>query len=121
MSGASTYYRRSLFEKIGYFDEKYRLLEDYPFYVKALTLGVKINFLDIKSIRYGMDGVSTSTNINPLLKKDYEIFNQHLYSLPYLSAIERRTVFFKKVMSRKERYRNAIFYPEQLLLMLFKI
>lgn len=58
ISGACTYYDRSVFDKIGLFDERYRLIEDYPFYVKALMNGIKIGFWDRISIKYSFDGTS---------------------------------------------------------------
>ncbi|WP_432462974.1 glycosyltransferase [Agarivorans sp. QJM3NY_33] len=120
ISGASTYYRRSVFTKIGFFDEKYRLLEDYPFYIKALILGVNIDFLNIKSIKYGVNGVSSNNVVNPALREDYKKLNLYILNLPLINIIDFRGVSFKKIMTRKERYKNAWKYPDQLFLMLLK-
>ena len=44
VSGASTYYKKEIFDKYGLFDEKYKLLEDYPFYVNLAFNNEKIGY-----------------------------------------------------------------------------
>ena len=71
VSGASTYYKKDIFDKYGFFDEKYRLLEDYPFYAKLALNDEKIGYLDYPTIQYELGGISTASNRNPLLDQDY--------------------------------------------------
>lgn len=71
ISGASTYYKKEVFEKYGYFDEELRLLEDMPFYLKLLSQKEKIKFIPIKTIKYSLGGVSTSKKPNLMLTKDW--------------------------------------------------
>ena len=71
VSGASTYYKKDIFDKYGFFDEKYRLLEDYPFYAKLALNNEKIGYLDYPTIQYELGGISTASNRNPLLDQDY--------------------------------------------------
>lgn len=68
--GASTYYRRIVFDKIGLFDEDYIFLEDYPFYLKALDNGIKIYHLNYLTLRYRMGGLSFTWS-NPKYYQDY--------------------------------------------------
>lgn len=56
ISGASTYYRKSIFDKYGLFDEGYKLLEDYPFYIKLLSNNCPIYLLNRKVIKYKLGG-----------------------------------------------------------------
>lgn len=70
-SGASTYYNRKIFKKYGYFDENQRLVEDYPYYLKLLREGEKIEILEKKLIYYGEDGVSTSAQKNKYFYLDF--------------------------------------------------
>ncbi len=60
ISGASTYHSRELFEKYGYFDEKYVLLEDYPKYLNLSRDNVHIHFMDRITKIYRLGGVSTA-------------------------------------------------------------
>lgn len=69
ISGACTYYSKKIFDKYGLFDEKYNLLEDYPFYLKLAREEEKIYFYNGITVKYRLGGVSTS-GINPKLKLD---------------------------------------------------
>lgn len=71
ISGASTYYHRKLFDVVGLFDESFRLLEDFPFYVKLLSSDFQIHLIDKPVVKYQLGGISTSGYINPLLKADF--------------------------------------------------
>ena len=71
IGGATTYYSRNVFEKYGYFDEKYTLCEDLPFFIKMLSNDVKISPLSKITIGYNLDGISSSKKRNPLLDNDY--------------------------------------------------
>lgn len=70
ISGCSSFERRDIFEKYGFYDEDYRLLEDFPFVIKLLKSGEKIAFTNRVLVEHGCgDGVSTG-EINPLIYDD---------------------------------------------------
>ncbi|MGL6064749.1 MAG: glycosyltransferase family 2 protein [Fusobacteriaceae bacterium] len=71
ISGASTYYKKEVFQKYGYFDEDLRLLEDMPFYLKVLSQKNKIKFISVKAIKYSLGGVSTMQKPNLMLTQDW--------------------------------------------------
>lgn len=71
ISGASTYYSKEVFKKYGLFDEKYALLEDYPYFMNLCLDNENIGFIDHPTIQYDLGGISTSHNRNPLLDRDY--------------------------------------------------
>lgn len=58
----SAFYRQSAFKSIGGFDEQIKLLEDYPFWLKATRKGHKIFFIDEKLVKYRMNGNSVQAN-----------------------------------------------------------
>jgi glycosyltransferase involved in cell wall biosynthesis len=70
ISGASTYYHKDVFDAVGFFDERYRLLEDYPFYLKLLKDNRNIHFIEKKMVRYGMNGISTTSKPTEYLQND---------------------------------------------------
>ena len=73
-SGSALYLRKSFWEMIGKFDEKYRLWEDGPFIAKAL-LSEKIEMcFQITSIKYRIGGVSCGKK-NPQLVADKLLFD----------------------------------------------
>lgn len=48
----SSFIAKSLLEKLDYFDEKFPLIEDYPFWLKCLKSGTKIWFMDVLTVYY---------------------------------------------------------------------
>lgn len=73
-SGATFCLNREKLIEIGYGDEKYRLWDDAPLLASFLWKYKMDTAYDIISIYYGMGGVSSGDHINPLLKKDGEVF-----------------------------------------------
>lgn len=67
ISGSSTSYSKSILEKYDGFDEKYLLIEDMPFYIRAMRDGVTMGFIDEIIINYGMQG-STGHGVKPSIK-----------------------------------------------------
>lgn len=121
ISGACTYYRKSFLERMGYFDESYVLLEDYPFLVKSLINGVNIQFLDAIAIKYHLGGVSSVSNRNPLLAKDFRKLYLNISNLPQMNLYWRRRLYYSKVLTTKEKIhlKNIMLYPEQFIILLF--
>lgn len=72
LSGCCTFYRKELFETYGYFDERYHLVEDYPYYVMLLQKKVRFGWSSMVSIHHRMGGVSTG-RIHPSIYKDIEL------------------------------------------------
>lgn len=71
ISGCAVCYSRGLFDKYGCFDEQYRLLEDFPYYLMLLEKGEKIHFKNRPFVKHMMGGVSNG-QVNPLVLKDLE-------------------------------------------------
>lgn len=55
--GASAFKKETI-EKLGYFDEKYIIIEDWSFYLKATRQGQKIIFINFKALKHRDGGVS---------------------------------------------------------------
>ena len=77
ISGCCTFYRKDLFEKYGYFDEQYFLVEDYPYYVMLLQKKVCFGWSGMVSIRHRMGGVSTG-KVHPAIYQDIERMRENL-------------------------------------------
>lgn len=122
ISGAATTYRKCVLEKLNYFDEDYRLLEDFPFYVKALANSVRIDILPVKSIKYGMDGISAIGKMNPLLRADFIKLYKYIISTYPMSGFWKRKLYYSRILSREERVSigNVLQYPEQFILSVYQ-
>lgn len=80
--------KKSLIEKEGYFDERFRHVEDYPFWLKITRLGYKIYFMDKATIKYRKHNQSIHNNneinfLRPAYYKNEAI--RKIYVYPYLS------------------------------------
>lgn len=77
ISGCCTFYQKELFELYGYFDERYHLVEDYPYYVMLLQKKVQFGWSSMVSIHHRMGGVSTG-RVHPSIYKDIELMRSLL-------------------------------------------
>lgn len=96
ISGACTYYRRAFLEEIGGFDESYVLLEDYPFYLRALNQGHAIGFLDSITMKHQVGGVSSRNQkeMHPALKHDFSEARKWIKRNVPFTKYERRMFNF---------------------------
>jgi glycosyltransferase involved in cell wall biosynthesis len=120
ISGASTYYKRDLFNEIGLFDESYRLLEDYPFLLKALSMNIDINFLNRKTIKYGTNGISNGVKLNHTLMEDNKKAVYMALKLGVLNFWEKRVVVYTRIYDKREKMYiiNVLKFPDQFLRLL---
>ncbi|ART78825.1 glycosyltransferase [Oceanisphaera avium] len=118
ISGACTYYHKNIFKKVGMFDEDYRLIEDYPFYLEVLSKGISIPLLKVKAIKYSMQGVSTNHRVSPLFTKDMNLLLQRILKEGEFNFFEKRYFHFQRCLpvTEKVRVKNIVLYPEQLAL-----
>ncbi|CAJ1853123.1 hypothetical protein IIDPJIOB_02418 [Aeromonas veronii] len=120
ISGASTYYHRNIFSEIGFFDTAYRLIEDYPYYVKALTLGYDIKILKRNTIKYGVDGVSSSVVVNPTVQRDFLAFLNIILDRNDISLMDRRSIYFNRVLTCSQRKQKSLLYLDQVVVRFLK-
>lgn len=98
ISGACTYYRRDVFDKYGFFDENFRLLEDFPFYLHYLRKGGIIKFADLVTVLYSPDGISTQFLENPALQSD--ILNLYRRELAFNQGALRKIIWLNLVLRK---------------------
>jgi len=70
----SIFIKRRIMDDIGWYDEKIKLLEDYPFWIKATKKGYFISVIREKLIRYRVGHENVQSNI--AFKISHEIFFQ---------------------------------------------
>lgn len=96
--GACTAYSARCYEIVGgKLDERYRLIEDYPFNLKLLRAGVPIRFFDRTVIRYRWGGLSNFNNVNEAYLKDSDrIFRQESYPFAPNKMVALRSYYHWK-------------------------
>ncbi|MCM2680123.1 glycosyltransferase [Echinimonas agarilytica] len=124
ISGASVCFTKKIYDELGGFDENYRLLEDYPFFLKALENNINIKFCDFVSIKYSDSGVSApvGSSLNPMLKSDFVKLYKRLLESNNLTVFQKRRIFYSKCLdiSEKKSLYNILRYLEQFLYSAFK-
>lgn len=105
--GACTYYRRDVFDKYGLFDEEFKLLEDYPFYLKILHYGESIGLINEITIRYRIGGVSSGKKHPLLIEDDKRVYEKILfpmkYKLGYVTYRRLRFIYYRKYFKENKR------------------
>lgn len=110
LPGSGTCYKREIFKKYGYFDEKYVLVEDYSSALRLSRLGVKYNYFDFISIKHRDGGISHGNIIgdtSAISKYDLDILNILKFEvLPYLNLLneKQKKSFIKKYKGLEWKY-----------------
>lgn len=60
LSGASLYWKKETLEEVGFFDENYVLLEDYPVMLKLIEKDISVGLINSITVKYGEDGISSN-------------------------------------------------------------
>lgn len=122
-----TFFRRTLFESNGYFNEEYTLLEDAPYILNLLFKNVPIGFYnDITCIHEG-GGISNRKEKNSLLETDSlrtlcEIKYPRRYELDFFT---RRVITAKYLIRIHKKWNSIIkcifLYPDAVLYLIYLI
>lgn len=104
-SGSTLYVKKSFMEDRGYFDKKYVLWEDGPFFAQYLWKHHLDCAYDLVAIKYNEGGVSTTKN--PIMLRDMEQY-MHTDMMEHLN--EQRWIVRDVVLYGIERYsaKNAL-------------
>ncbi len=103
---------RAIMEELGYFDERYVLLEDGPLLAKYLKKYPLNYYPEMISIWYEQGGVSTGgiKELSHVLKKDYLLFSQNegIRSQKPQTNYEKQTELFLKARREAKTIRKKI-------------
>ncbi|WP_312762527.1 glycosyltransferase [Epilithonimonas sp.] len=71
LNAPAVFFNRQVFESLK-FDEDFPMIEDYPFWVKATMLGLKIDYLEVTTVKYRIH----SNSVQTLDKNVYQNFKK---------------------------------------------
>lgn len=94
VNAPSIIFRRDLFDLIGYFDESYRLMEDYPFWLKTLSNGYKISYIPVLMVYYRQNHSSITSHKSIFFNIDFYKMNQRLKKESILPYIPKWDIIF---------------------------
>lgn len=125
----STFKRKTVFEKVGYYDEKSGILEDTPYFLKLFKSTCKLVYIPQKTVRYRRGGVSTDPErqikvYRQTEKLFYECARSYLSVFNPLDLVVITERWLKKYLM-KDKYRffmrcfNSRYNPFQVILRRF--
>lgn len=100
--------RRSVFERVGEYDERVRLWEDLPMLLKVTAAGIKLHYLDFIGCRYRVNVDSVQQRrTDELLVSDFEAqmcryyLDHYMTHLPLAERVVRGTLFRRSLAFRR--------------------
>lgn len=60
----SLFYKKSVVEEAGWFNERYKFFEDTPFLVEVLKAGIKLSYINVDTVYYRKDTCSVTRDIS---------------------------------------------------------
>lgn len=113
----ATFYKKDVYRICGKYDERLRLVEDFPFMLQLLFHNVNIEVLDKITVKYMLNGVSRGT-LSDMVKKDLACIEEELL-LPNVNKCDcfhKRLFLFKfyrkRAKNKKEKWMNSFRFPE---------
>lgn len=103
----ASFCRKDLFERCGYFDEKYSIVGDTKFFMKCLDTGnASFCYVDIDICNYDMNGISSGTDSRWIKKHENEeiALRKELYSgrlLCFFYENEKKIRLYDKIHKNK--------------------
>jgi len=112
MQHQATFIKRNLFDKYGLYDEKYKIVSDWKFFIQTMLGGEKSVFLNMDIVIFDMTGISNNPKYHDLMYEErYKVFDElipktisatfdHLIELEKEKRRYRRYVRFGKFINR---------------------
>ena len=107
-TGQNVYYKKSVIERNGYFDESYRLLEDPPMIAKFLMNEKVCIRPDLFTIVYECKN-GVSHNKNQILARDMKRFNL-IEKIKYYDYVDSKAKYHIRYVVEREKTKNKLQY-----------
>lgn len=96
--------KNNLLKKMNYFDERFKMVEDYPFWIKALKNNVKFYFLDKEIVLYRQSQNSVSgKRLGQKINKNILEFEIEFYKEIYSKEVKNPLKKWDKYISIKRK------------------
>ncbi|MFC0605123.1 glycosyltransferase family 2 protein [Winogradskyella pulchriflava] len=111
ISHPSTFIKRELFEKYGKYDEDFKIVSDWAFFIKVLGLSNETYMMLPETITiFDVEGVSTQQeNLKNIYKERNEVLKKYF---PRIYNNKNDTYIFSKFISNHKRLKNLMLIEE---------
>jgi glycosyltransferase involved in cell wall biosynthesis len=117
----ATAFRREILEKYGYFDERYKLIEDWSLFLKLTRNGERFHFVDFVALKHRYGGLSkrkSKENSFALTSRDFcldllAVFENEIF--PYMGELslpeqsQRMTRYMGFVTANRDLLKSTIY------------
>jgi alpha-1,3-rhamnosyltransferase len=93
-------------DHVGYYDEKYHYLEDYPFWLKLTRSGVKLYFMDQVTVKYrkhpeAIQNMTQRCFLKPSFFRNEDMRKEYVYPyLPKSQLISKKYFYYLAILFR---------------------
>ena len=85
-------YETAFLKQVGYFDEQYPFMEDYPFWLKITKMGYKINSCDKVVVHYRRNEDSITSTTKVVGKNYFKTYKKFFYQKKLVPLIKCKKV-----------------------------
>ncbi len=99
---ATLFIKKTILHNVGLFDERYKLIEDYPLWLKLTKAGFKLHFFSDVTVKHRKHAEAVFNTTEKLLIKPSFLRNESLrkeYVYPYISRIYRMDYRYRYFLS----------------------
>lgn len=113
LPAASVFLKKSVWKGLGGYEESIPLLEDWPFWVKAMSNGYTFDFMDKETVAYRFSEMSISQGITPHTKiylvSDHKAKDYASRSLKDLGILYSYLFYTRKLLSMEIPFINMAY------------
>lgn len=99
--------KRSLFTKHGFYSEKTKLIEDYPYWIHLCMQGVRFGYMDDRMIDYRLNGVSSAGSYSEKFMDDMVVIYEN-----YIFPNDKRYGIFQSIYNELKRMGLNAYYAK---------
>ena len=124
LSHPSTFIRRELFNRTSLYDESYRIISDWAFFVQSLICNnCSYSYLDILVTTFVCDGISSNTSASTVIKNESDDYISKNYPRVWNDYFMDECVFntIRWIYNQNIFFRNVIIFPFRVFNSLFKL
>jgi hypothetical protein len=101
----ATAFKKEMLEKYGYFDERYRLIEDWSLFLKLTRNGEPFHFVDFVALKHRYGGLSKRKS-----KENSFALTSRDFCIDLLAVFENEIFPYMRDLSREERNQRIARY-----------
>lgn len=126
INAPTSFIRKRIIQLVGGFDEKYKLIEDYPMWLRFTKSGHKLYFFEVVSVKHRFHVGATDSYLNNKLHKDSYYYKEAIRSeyvypnLCYPDKINVKLNYLIRVALKKAGLNRKNIFTEKLDLILTK-